>query len=158
MKRLVRIFILIIAVLVLVVPYAIFSFTYVSPQEEVFLSLGKYEIVEYCSEGSWQDFTKYYELTYEKSNIENNKYLKQMTNTDIEEFNLYLDNFEEWVALVTDETYGGNKQFLETYDFDREIISTKDYCFINVYGEPDSYDLYFYDTETEILYYFHNNT
>lgn len=38
------------------------------------------------------------------------------------------------------------------------VISINDYCYIDdFYKKFDSYNLYFYDTETEILYYFHNN-
>ena len=153
-----------IIILILVVPFLVFAFTFVAPQEVVFLSLGKYEIVEYCEAGVFQDFTIYYEITYENPNIENNEYLKQMTKTDIEELNLYLDDFDGWVELVTDETGEPNEQFVENYDFDRNIISTNDYCYIDdsadyddFYKKFDSYNLYFYDTETEILYYFHNN-
>lgn len=144
-------------IIILIICFLSFSSTYASPQEEVFSSLGEYEIVEYCSNGTWQDFTDYYKLIYENPNIENSEYLKQMTEEDIEESNLYIDDFEGWVALITDETNEANKQFAEIYDFDRKIISTNDYCYIDDYIEPSSYDLYFYDTETEILYYFHNN-
>ena len=158
------IILIIILALIIVVPTAIFSATFVPPQEKVFLSLGEYEIVEYCEDGGWQDFTIYYEITYENPNLENNDYLKQLIQADIEELNLYLDNFEDWVALVTDERYEPNEQFVKNYDFDRNIISTNDYCYIydsadydDFYAKFESYDLYFYDTETETLYYFHNN-
>lgn len=156
--------IIVILILVIAIPFAISTVTYVSPQEEVFSSLGEYEIVEYCEAGGFQDYTIYYEITYENPNIENNKYLKQMTETDVEEFNLYLDNFDGWVEIATDENYEPNEQFIKNYDFDRNIISTNDYCYIydsaeydDFYEKFDSYDLYFYDTETETLYYFHNN-
>lgn len=82
-----------------------------------------------------------------------------MTETDIEELNLYLDDFDGWVELHIDAN--NESQFIENYDFDRDIISINDYCYI--YSNPDyfdkfdSYDVYFYDTKTEILYYFHNN-
>ncbi len=152
--------IILIIFLVIAIPFALFSANYVPPQEDVRLSLGDYEIVEYCSYGIFQDYTDYGKYTYENPNIENNEYLKQMTEEDIEELNSYLDNYDEWVAVFSDEISETNKQFVETYDFDRSIISITDYCYI--YSNPDypkfsSYDLYFYDTETEILYYFHNN-
>ncbi len=155
------IILIIILALIIVVPTAIFSATFVPPQEKVFLSLGEYEIVEYCEAGVFQDFTIYYEITYENPNIENNEYLKQMTETDIEEFNLYLDDFDGWVELHIEAGNESKEQFVKNYDFDRNIISTNDYCYI--YSNPDyndkfdSYDVYFYDTETETLYYFHNN-
>ena len=158
------IILIIILALIIVVPTAIFSATFVPPQEKVFLSLGEYEIVEYCEDGGWQDFTIYYEITYENPNIENNGYLKQMTETDIEEFSLYLDDFDGWVELHIESGNESKEQFVQNYDFDRNIISINDYCYIydsadydDFYAKFESYDLYFYDTETEILYYFHNN-
>lgn len=162
LKRVFCIIVPIIIILILVVPFLVFVFTFVAPQEAVFLSLGEYEVVEYCEAGVFQDFTIYYEITYENPNIKNNKYLKQMTETDIEELNLYLDDFDGWVELHIDANT--ESQFIENYDFDRDIISTNDYCYIydsanydDFYEKFNSYDLYFYDTETEILYYFHNN-
>lgn len=148
-------------IILLVVFFLGFSSTYVPPQEDVRLSLGEYEVVEYCSYGVFQDFTDYGKYTYENPDFENNEYLKQMTDENIEELNRYLDNYDEWVDIITEEiTDDMTREFAETYDFNREIISTEDYCYI--YDNPDypefsSYDLYFYDTETEILYYFHNN-
>ena len=147
-------------IIILIICFLSFSTTYVPPQEDVRLSVGEYEIVEFCSYGIFQDYTDYGKYTYENPNIENNEYLKQMTEEDIEELNSYLDNYDEWVAVFSDEISETNKEFVETYDFDRSIISTTDYCYI--YSNPDydkfaSYDLYFYDTETDILYYFHNN-
>lgn len=147
-------------VIILIICFLSFSTTYVPPQEDVRLSLGDYEIMEYCSHRIFQDYTDYGKYTYENPNIENNEYLKQMTEEDIEELNSYLDNYDEWVAVFSDEISETNKQFVETYDFDRSIISITDYSYI--YSNPDypefsSYDLYFYDTETEIFYYFHNN-
>ncbi len=153
---------ILILILILIVPFLVFSFTHVTPQEEVFKSLGDYEIVEYCQYGYIGDFTNYGKYTYEDPDLENNEYLNQMTEEDIIELNSYIDNYEEWVDVIKEDiTNDMNKEFADTYDFDRDIISTKDYCYI--YNENDyanrfnSYDLYFYDTETEIFYYFHNN-
>lgn len=153
--------VIIIVVLILVVPYLVFSFNFVPPQEEVRLSLGEYEVVEYCSYGVFQDFTDYGKFTYENPDLINNEYLSLMTDDDIKELNRYLDNYDEWVDVITEEiTDDMTRKFSETYDFNRNIISNEDYCYI--YSNPDypefsSYDIYFYDTETEILYYFHNN-
>lgn len=156
---------MIILILIFIIPFLIFSFTFVSPQEEVFLSLGEYEVVEYCSYGVFQDFTDYGKYTYENPDLENNEYFGQMTEEDVKELNEYIDNYEEWVDAITEEITGDmDREFAETYDFNRNIISTDDYCYIydsvdydDFYEKFDSYDLYFYDTETEILYYFHNN-
>lgn len=116
-------------------------------------------IAEDCHQyGWWQDYTIYSKYTFENTDIENNEYLKQMTNEDIEALNLHIDNYEEWIVVISDDEE--ERDLVENYDFNREIISTEDYCYI--YDNPDYpeygyYNIYFYDTETEILYYFHNN-
>lgn len=115
--------------------------------------------------GWWQDRTIYAKYTFENANLENNEYLKQMTEEDIKELNSYIDNYEEWVDVFTEEIDDEmDREFAESYDFNRNIISTNDYCYIydsadydDFYEKFNSYDLYFYDTETETLYYFHNN-
>ena len=46
------------------------------------------------------------------------------------------------------------------YDFDISEIEEGDYFYIETdefYDEFGCYDVYYFDMETEILYYFHNN-
>ncbi len=148
---------MIILIIILVVSL-MFSFPVPEYEDEILASMGEYTLEEYYTYGVFQDFTDYAKYTFENSDPESNEYLKQMTNEDIEKLNLYIDDFESWVSA-----YEGNtedRELVDNYDFNREIISTNDYCYI--YDHPDYpeflyYNIYFYDTETEILYYFHNN-
>ncbi len=152
---------ILILILIFVICFSVFSFTYVTPQEQVVSSLGSYEIVDYCSYGYIGDITEYGKYIYDKPNFEDNEYIKQMTEETVNELNSYIDNYEEWVGVITEEIEGDmDKEFAETYDFERNIISNTDYCYIDSEDESNrftSYNLYFYDTETKTLYYFHNN-
>ncbi|MGN0115597.1 MAG: hypothetical protein ACI396_09735, partial [Acutalibacteraceae bacterium] len=84
----------------------------------------------------------------------------------IERLNGYLDDFEKWVDLIRE---GKPKSELaENYDFDRSAIDDSDYYYIGGrnsetlsdidYNGQSLYDIYFFDLQTNTLYYFHNNT
>lgn len=155
---LVLIIIIIIASLLFTIPTTDEFYT-----DEVISSVGVAVSEDYHQYGWWQDYTIYSKYTFENSNIENNEYLKQMNEEDVEEFKYYLACYDEWIDVISDDL--NDRDLVRNYDFDKNIISTKDYCYIDDYTlvdpnfemKPDSYNLYFFDTETEILYYFHNN-
>ena len=82
---------------------------------------------------------------------------------DLTEINEHLDNFEGWIETIKE---GNNSsEIVLNYDFDRAIIDEKD--FIYIYSEKHTwddgftslvnYDVYFFDSQTMVLYYFHNN-
>ncbi len=150
---LILIIVIIIASLLFTVPVSDEFYT-----DAVINSVGVAVSEDYHQYGWWQDYTIYAKYTFEKPEYENNVYLEKMTNADIKEFNLFLENFEEWVSIAKGDT--GGLDLVKNYDFEKSIISTEDYFYIDSNDDLDkfvSYDLYFYDTETEILYYFHNN-
>lgn len=128
-----------------------------SPENAVLESLPDYEEKEYVSAGHVGDFTDYGKYTYniyEKSLIES-PYFTQVTEEDIPEILSYIDNFEGWVEICEDFPE-------EKYDFDRAQIIVGDYCYIlNRNEEPEkkfwNYCVYYFDLDTGILYYFHNN-
>lgn len=77
----------------------------------------------------------------------------------------YIDNFENWVN-VTREGDDDNA-LVVNYHFSRADIDGSDYLYIydregkpigdGVYSKYDSYNVYFFDSQTTTLYYFHNN-
>lgn len=133
--------------------------------DAVFDSVGVAISEDYHQNGGWQDYTIYAKYTFENPNLENNEYLEKMSEEDVEIFNRYIVVYEDWIDVISDDM--NDRDLVKHYDFDESIISTNDYCYIYDYSyvesdsefepEPCSFDLYFYDTETEILYYFHNN-
>lgn len=155
---LVLIIIIIIASLLFTIPTTDEFYT-----DEVISSVGVAVSEDYHLYGWFQDYTIYSKYTFENPNLKDNEYLKQMNEEDVEEFKYYLTCYDEWIDVISDDM--NDRDLVRNYDFDQSIISTNDYCYIDDYTlvdpnfelKPDSYNLYFYDAETGILYYFHNN-
>lgn len=155
--------------LILIIVIIVASLLFTVPTSDEFYtdavidSVGVAVSEDYHQYGWWQDYTIYAKYTFEKPNIERNEYLKQMDEGDVEDFKYYLTCYDEWIDVISDDW--NDRDLVRNYDFDKSIISTKDYCYIDDYTlvdpdfelKPDSYNLYFYDAETEILYYFHTN-
>lgn len=137
------------------------------PEDKVLISLGEYKNNVFYSEGVFQDFTFYAKYYYDNVDFEGNAYFTKINESDLAKINEHLDDFESWI-----ETYKENDDSLEivvNYDFDRAKIDKNDYIYIdseNLITTWDdgttttsfaSYDIYFFDAQTQILYYFHNN-
>ena len=98
-----------------------------------------------------RDVTIYFKYFYDDADLENNAYFKQVTDADIAALNTYIDNFEEWVKCIEEEDYN-------FYDFSREIVDDQDYlCICNNSDDGidmEDYAIYFFDSQTRILFYF----
>lgn len=119
-------------------------------------SLGSYTSEKVYSHGGWQDYTDYGKYQYDSARVENNKYFQPVTET--ETLKEYIVNFEGWLEAI--ERNDPDDTLVVNYDFDTGIISADDYLYI--YNDPDypefgNYKVYFFDTETNTLYYFHSN-
>ena len=134
-----------------------------SSEDAVIGALPKYQSMEFCTTGEFQDFTDYGVFTYDSitaEDLEGTGYFTEVTAADSGEILAHIDNFEEWVTVI-----GGELE--EAYHFDPSALSEGDYCYIDTkYGQPigngtydkfDHYTVYFFDMETQILYYFHSN-
>ena len=128
-----------------------------APKDPILASLPECEAKEFYSSGGFQDYTDYGKYTYriyEKTLMEN-PYFQTVTEADLPRLEGYLDNFENWVAICQDFPQA-------SYDFDRGSLEVGDYYYIlNRYEEPEKefwcYDLYYFDLDIGILYYFHSN-
>lgn len=156
MKKLITLVILILLLLFSIATCAV-------PENDVIKSLEEYDRSEEYCEGAFQDYTDYNKYYFSSANLENNKYFSKVTEDDIAAFNEHLDDFESWI-----DTYRSGdpqREIVVNYDFDRSCIDTDDYYYISSekidlgYDEEifANYDIYFYDRESNILYYFHNN-
>lgn len=155
MKRLVSVFIIVVL---------LFSFTSCkTPEDKVLTSLGKYDDYEFYSEGEFQDFTYYAKYYYASTNIDENEYFVKIQDSDFARINEHLDDFESWIETFKDTD--ASREIVVNYDFDRSIIDTEDYIYIDSekhtwgdgYTSLVKYDVYFFDAQTLVLYYFHNN-
>jgi len=133
------------------------------PEDKVVASLGKYENREFFTSGGFQDYTDYAKYHYTSIQIAENKYLKEIQETDLTEINTLLDDFEGWIE--THKRSDTSSELVVNYDFDRKIIDTEDYFYIDSeehtwsdgHTSLERYNIYLFDTQTQVLYYFHNN-
>lgn len=130
--------------------------------DEVIASLGKYSDKEYYTDGGFQDYTDYAKYKYEEPRLEDNPYLKLITEETFAEFMEYLEDFEYWVADCGEGD--PDNELFKCYDFSTYLITDDDYVYIDdrstnddLYDKFDNYNLYFFDIGTSTLYYFHSN-
>ena len=133
------------------------------PEDPVVASLGEYESREFYTSGGFQDYTDYAKYYYTASLTAENQYLKQIQETDFDLINKHLADFEEWIE--THRQSDSSSEIVVNYDFDRDIIDVNDYIYIDSEEHTWSdghtslvrYNIYFWDSQTQVLYYFHNN-
>ena len=120
--------------------------------ELLLTSMGEFTTEEHYRYGWWQDGGTYSKYTYKSADL-NNEYLSQITESNIEEIEHNISEFEFWVS--SSKTSEDDKTLYENYDFDVSIIDTNDYWFVE-YDETDErdFDLFIFDTETNVLYGF----
>ena len=108
---------------------------------------------EHFEQGGFQDYTDYAKYIYESSSaFENNGDYLTVSGTDITIIKEYTDHFKDWMSI-------DNR--LHEYNFDDSCITIGDYYRLKIKYEDNplsDYTLWFFDTETYTLYYFHNNT
>lgn len=133
------------------------------PEDKVAASLGAYENSVFYTSGGFQDYTDYGKYFYTNADLAGNKYLKQIRESDMGTIEKHLDDFEGWIEVI------GNgepsSEVVVYYDFDRTIIDMEDYFYIESeertwndgHTTLVNYDVYFFDVQSQVLYYFHNN-
>ena len=128
------------------------------PKDDVLDSLGKYESKQFFTSGGFQDFTDYAKYCFDSVDFSDNSYFQIITESSRENLEAHIDDFEDWIQAISDTD--ADNEVVVNYDFDRSVISDTDYIYI--YDDPDypefgNYNVYYFDVETNILYYFHNN-
>ena len=115
-------------------------------------AMGEFTTEEHYRYGWWQDGATYSKYTYKSADL-NNEYLSPIEKSDIGDIKLNISEFEFWVSSSGE--HENDKSLYENYDFDVSIVDTSDYWFIE-YEEEDTrdFDLFIFDTETNVLYSF----
>ena len=136
----------------------ILALDYFMSKDKVIDSLGRYESEIFLTYGGFQDYTDYAKYTYNDVDFSGNKYFERITPESEKELVAHISDFMLWVAAHTEND--PENELVVGYDFDYASISDDDYVYI--YDDPDypylgNYNVYFFDTETMTLYYFHNN-
>ncbi len=126
--------------------------------EKVISSLGQYTEKTFYESDGWQDFTYFGIFHFNTVDIAENTYFSPITAADIDRINDFLDDYESWIQVERQNDPG--HELVVNYAFDRSLIDTADYFYINL-KYPDkpkyNYDIYFLDMQTNTLYFFHSN-
>ena len=128
-------------------------------QSQILETLGDYETKRFWTDGGSQDYTDFGIYTYQSVNLEGNEYFKKLSDDTVDTFLTFIDDFEGWVELIG--TTSPESELAKNYSFDRALIDAKDYFYIyedEDYNKFGCYDLWLFDSQTNTLYYFHNNT
>lgn len=127
--------------------------------DPVLASLPKFESSKIYTYGVFQDYTDYGKYTYAdvtEAQLKSGGYLKKLYASDISELVSYIENFEQWVSIIEQDS-----ELVQNYDFDTETITPGDWCYMQTKGissgKFDYYSIYLFDIETQTLFYFHNN-
>ena len=134
-----------------------------APEDKVLNSLGEYKSKDFYTEGEFQDYTYYAKYYYDSVNFTDNEYFSKIGQADIDVLNEHLDDFESWIEIHREGD--ASCEIVVNYDLDRSLIDNEDYLYIDSekhtwddgYTSLVNYDVYFFDTQTNTLYYFHNN-
>lgn len=131
----------------------------------VIASLGRAMSVQRYSCAGFGDSTDFGIYTFPGAKPEDSEYFKPVTAESETELLGYIDEFEQVIDSLRDGDEGAD--LVNNYRFSRDDIDESDYLYISdrdgeaigdgVYSKYDSYNVYFFDSQTTMLYYFHNN-
>ena len=150
-----------IIILLCILASTLFSCT--SPENKILNSLGEYKDYICYTEGAFQDYTDYAKYYYDSVDFTDNEYFSKIQQSDIDILNEHLDDFESWIETFREGD--ASREIVVHYDFDRSLIDCEDYLYIKSEKHTWSdgttsleyYDVYFFDIQTNTLYFFHNN-
>ena len=144
---------LVILCLLIVAGFVLFGFARMPGKTHaVVSSLGKYTDKTFYTCGGFQDFTDYAKYSFQSvdsKKLEDNAYFQPVSTGNMDTLLAFILDFEGWIGVHEGSELAAN------YDFQRDHIDPEDYFFLQ--GDLDSYNLYFLDSQTNMLYYFHNN-
>ena len=131
----------------------------------VIISLGRAMSVQRYSVSGFGDSTDFGIYTFPGASPGESEYFKPVTAESKTELLGYIDEFEQVIDSLRDGDEGAD--LVNNYRFSRDDIDESDYLYISdrdgeaigdgVYSKYDSYNVYFFDSQTTMLYYFHNN-
>lgn len=117
---------------------------------------------EYLDPNGFRDYTyycKYYYKDVASETFEDNKYFKVASADDVNYILSFINEYED--------TTKNFEEVQKIYDFDKNIIKEGGYFYVYTmegavsggvtYEKFDHYDVYYFDLDSQILYYFHNN-
>ena len=112
---------------------------------------------EFFDSNGFQDYTDYCKYYYkDKKMFVNNQEYKKLSESDIKTIGGYFVDFQSWME---------KEDRTDEFDFDISCITEGDYVYIETkepisdsnYGKYDNYTIYFFDADSCVLYYMHQN-
>ena len=127
-------------------------------QGAVLDSIGKCEKKQFWTHGAFGDYTDFGIFTCQSTGIEKSSYFSKVSQEDIGVICEFIDNYESWIEAVRENDPA--HALVLNYRFDRSILDIEDYFYIyegEDYPKFGCYDIWIFDSQTNVLYYFHNN-
>ena len=127
-------------------------------QHKILFSVGIWTNKEFYTHGVFQDYTDFGIYSFLWSNIESSPYFSPISKSGKENLLAFLDQFEGWISSI--KQHNPDDRLASNYSFDRNLIDAQDYFYIYedaLYPKFGCYDIWFYDAQTGLLYYFHDN-
>ena len=124
--------------------------------------LPDYESGELHSCSGGQDSTDYGKYVFSDvtaQQLQITGYFQKVTAADLDVLRQYVKDFEQWVEICSCDNCGCD--LAECYDFSAELLEAGD-CFGLERSEPrgsflGDYTIYYFDTDTQTLYYLRSN-
>ncbi len=149
-----------ITVIFLIAAVFLFMLSSCSTEEDrIINSVGECISSELYYDEGFMDYIDFGIYKYDSVDVENNKYLKPLTESARTTVLEYIENFEDRANDKQDE------KLLNLYSFDKASLNTEKWYFYLVDQNGNgpvtidcNYDIFLLNIETKTLYFFHNNT
>lgn len=139
-------------ILVAVASFCIYDAMFYNAWPEL-KELPRFRSKEIYSAESFTDCTYYAKFTYRNvsdEELKNTENFEQTTEDTMDEIITLVDGYESFINNI-----GGMDEIKTSYDFDKSVINEGDYYYAIKNGEGFNIALYYFDIESQILYYFH---
>ncbi len=130
-----------------------------SRQDQLLDTLGDWECTEFYTSGGFQDYTDFGKYNVSGEAVAKSACFAPISEADIETLNGFWDDFEGWIDSIG--RSDPDNEVVVNYRFDRALADPEDRFYIyedlEIYSKYGCYDVWFYDSQSGVLYYFHNN-
>jgi len=143
---------LIAIVLVAVVSFCIYDAMFYNAWSAL-KELPRFRSKEIYSVDNFTDCTYYAKFTYRnvsEEDLKNAEYFEKITEDNMEEILVFINGYESFINNI-----GGMDEIKNSYDFDKEVINENDHYYTKKNGQGFIIALYYFDMESQNLYYFH---
>lgn len=139
-------------ILVAVASFCIYDAMFYNAWSEL-KELPRFRSKEIYSVENFTDCTYYAKFTYRNvsdKELKNAESFKKTDKEKIDEILNYITGYESFINKIN-----GMDEVKNAYDFDKVIVNENDYYHMIKNGEGFNIALYYFDIESQILYYFH---